>query len=75
MQLARFLAVFLLILPLSFAADFELTIDDYIAYDEYIDRDSSSGITVSLGSYTYEGTNWVGFRCAMIRTGDPMSGK
>ena len=20
-------------------------------------------------------TNWVGFRCAMIRTGDPMSGK
>jgi hypothetical protein len=44
------------------ALDVTHTINDYLVYDDYINTASSQNIAITPGSYTYDGTNWVGFR-------------
>jgi len=51
----------LFVLAISSANAVEHTMNDYIIYDDYIQSESQN-IDVTLGSYTYSGTNWQGFQ-------------
>jgi len=53
--------LFIIAISSASAVEVEHTMNDYIIYDDYIQSESQN-IDVTLGSYTYSGTNWQGFQ-------------